>query len=367
MPIPLLIGAAAIGAGAGLLGSLAQTGASSRAAREANDMTQAQFDRNMAFSREQFEEQKRQYEANMAYQKYVTENSHQISVEDMKKAGLNPVLAAGAGAQSPSPVSSSQISAPGMSQFQQADYSGLGKIGEHGARFADSVAQQAQIQNMERQTALADLQNESIIGMNMANADAARANAQKAEAEAETLRRSMSSPEQYNRHYEAEIESLLTQSGLNVSNSKLNATQETKNLTDAALAKGEIGKIEKEKLLMDERLIREILERRLVDEQIKGQVTKNEEEEIIKLTMREDFKHMMQSDYAPSDTSDSKKLDAWMRRAFPSWDAAKRNKMVNILTGVNGFFSAAGKIISGGTSTARDINSIERSMQSDRR
>lgn len=75
----------------GTLGSVAGGVGDYLSAKEAADATRDANERNINLSREQ-----------MAFQERMSSTAHQREVEDLRKAGLNPILSANSGASSPS-------------------------------------------------------------------------------------------------------------------------------------------------------------------------------------------------------------------------------------------------------------------------
>lgn len=77
MPFPWMAAATALSAGTGLAGSLIGSSQSAKAQSQTNEM-------NYRIAQEQ-----------MAFQREGMQNRHQWEVEDLRKAGLNPILSAG--------------------------------------------------------------------------------------------------------------------------------------------------------------------------------------------------------------------------------------------------------------------------------
>lgn len=94
--------------GASLLGNLVGNKMNVDAQRQANYENRVQADRNMAFDSAQADKQ-------MAFQERMANTAHQREMEDLRAAGLNPVLAGpGSGASTPGGASASSTYAPGQ-------------------------------------------------------------------------------------------------------------------------------------------------------------------------------------------------------------------------------------------------------------
>ena len=110
---------------------------------------------NRKSAKEQTAEAKRQYNESMSFNKYMAENAVQIRANDMLKAGMNPLLAAGAAA-------GGSASTP-TAKAQQADYSGISQgAAATGELLADANLKRAQADNFDAdtKTKLDELENE---------------------------------------------------------------------------------------------------------------------------------------------------------------------------------------------------------------
>lgn len=112
------------------IGDLLSTGLNFWQNQENMKFSKAEAERQEKQYQQSFQESVRQYEENMAWQKYLASNSYQLKTADLKAAGINPILAAGGGTVSAPPIStvhggnSAPVSAPSHSRYDvRADVS----------------------------------------------------------------------------------------------------------------------------------------------------------------------------------------------------------------------------------------------------
>lgn len=330
---------------------------------------QSEFNRQGEQFRETMDWNKEAFAQNLAWQKYLAENSAQIRAADLEKAGINPLLAYANGAISQSPVG---VGSASSSSVGSASSPGIGSASGPGATGSPGRASQSApsgrsigtpnlsnvnpmhlqlpgfggVEDIVLRNAQLDLQRESVkADVRLKDAEAAYWNHQAGvgpnvenRAEAEEKRKSQlfdwnMRVEQWRHEYMDPIQ--YRQALLSEALTKVDISQAELNLIKT---RSEILSTQSATILNDAKSRLTDLQRK----QLEGSIT---EKDLTNLLLQHDIELQLSQPYVSDDESSAKSIDSWLRRALPGLPEGVYRTATTVIEAADSILDKAAQII----------------------